>query len=137
MRRRDFMTLLGGAVAWPLAAGAQQAGGMRRVGVLLPAAADDPEFQVRIAASHQGLALSGWTIGRNVRIDIRWGAADADRGRKYAGELVALAPDLILALQRKPTTTIVASRIRPTANACFTRRTRATFSGYRAAPCRG
>ena len=72
MRRRQFITLLGGAAAWPLAARAQQPGGMRRIGVLLPAAADDAEFQARLAAFHQGLALSGWTIGRNVRIDTRW-----------------------------------------------------------------
>jgi putative ABC transport system substrate-binding protein len=70
---------------------------MRRVGVLMNAAADDPEGQARIAAFHQGLREMGWADGRNVRIDIRWGAADADSSRRYAAEVVALAPDVILA----------------------------------------
>jgi len=95
--RREFITLLGGAAAgWPLAARAQQER-MRRIGVLMPGAADDPEFQARITAFLQGLAQLGWLDGRNVRIDTRWGVADADRIRKYAAELVALAPDVILA----------------------------------------
>jgi putative tryptophan/tyrosine transport system substrate-binding protein len=98
VRRREFMSLLGGAVAaWPLAARAQQPERMRRVGVLMPNAADDPEYQARMAAFLQGLAQLGWIDGRNVRIDTRWGVADADRIRKYAAELVALAPDVILA----------------------------------------
>ena len=97
MKRREFITLAGGAAAWPLAARAQQGGGMRRIGVLLPATADDPEFQARVAAFVQGLQQLGWTEGRNVRIDIRWGAGDAERIRRYAAELVALAPDVILA----------------------------------------
>ena len=97
MRRRDFITLLGGAAAWPLAAGAEQGERIRRIGVLMPSAADDPEFQARITAFLQGLAQLGWLDGRNVRIDSRWGVADADRIRKYAAELVALAPDVILA----------------------------------------
>jgi putative ABC transport system substrate-binding protein len=98
MQRRKFITLLGGAAAtWPLAARAQQPERMRRIGVLLPAIADDPEFQARVGAFLQGLQQSGWTIGRNMRIDTRWGAGDADRIRKYAAELVALAPDVILA----------------------------------------
>jgi putative tryptophan/tyrosine transport system substrate-binding protein len=98
MRRRAFITLLGGAaVAWPLAARAQQAERMRRIGVLLPAAADDPVFQARLAAFHQGLALLGWTIGRNVRVDVRWATANAAEIRRHAAELVALAPDVILA----------------------------------------
>jgi len=97
MRRRDFITLLGGAVAaWPLAARAQP-GGMRRIGVLMSQPADDPESQRRVTAFAQGLQQLGWTDGRNVRIDYRWGAADADRIRRYAGELAALAPDVILA----------------------------------------
>jgi putative tryptophan/tyrosine transport system substrate-binding protein len=92
------MSLLGGAVAaWPLAARAQQPERMRRVGVLMPNAADDPEYQARMAAFLHGLAQLGWIDGRNVRIDTRWGVADADRIRKYAAELVALAPDVILA----------------------------------------
>jgi putative tryptophan/tyrosine transport system substrate-binding protein len=99
MRRRDFITLIGGAaVAWPLVARAQQAGErVRRIGVLTPMAADDPEGPPRVAAFQQGLAQLGWTDGRNVRIDTRWGAGDADRIRRYAEELVALAPDVILA----------------------------------------
>jgi putative ABC transport system substrate-binding protein len=96
--RRDFITLLGGAAAWPLAARAQQAGEhMRRVGVLLPVSSDDAEAQRRVTAFAQGLQELGWTEGRNVRIDIRWGAGSADQIRKYAAELVALAPDAILA----------------------------------------
>jgi len=98
MRRRDFITLLGGAaVAWPLAARAQQVERMRRVGVLMPSAEDDPEGQSRLRAFVQGLQQSGWTDGRNLRIDIRWGAGDAERIRRYAAELAALAPDVILA----------------------------------------
>jgi putative tryptophan/tyrosine transport system substrate-binding protein len=98
MRRREFITLLGGAaVAWPRAARAQQADRMRRVGVLLNRVADDPEEQARLAAFRQGLQELGWTDGRNVRIDYRWAAANADRSRTYAAELVALAPDVILA----------------------------------------
>jgi putative tryptophan/tyrosine transport system substrate-binding protein len=98
VNRRGFITLLGAAAAaWPLVARAQQAERMRRVGVLMPSAADDPEFQARITAFLQGLAQLGWLDGRNVRIDTRWGGADADRIRKYAAELVALAPDVILA----------------------------------------
>jgi putative ABC transport system substrate-binding protein len=98
MKRREFITLLGGAaVARPLAAQAQQGERMRRIGVLLPAAADDPVFQVRLAALHQALALLGWTIGRNIRIDTRWTKGEAADARKYAAELVALAPDAILA----------------------------------------
>ena len=98
LKRREFITLLGGtAAAWPLAAGAQQAERMRRIGVLMNAAADDPEGQARIAAFHQGLQELGWTLGRNARIDARWGAVDADSSRRYAAELVGLAPDVILA----------------------------------------
>src|SRR6266481_77211 len=97
MRRREFITLLGGAAAaWPLAARAQQER-VRRIGVLMPNAADDPEYQARMTAFLQELAQLGWIDGRNARIDTRWGVADADRIRKYAAELVALAPDVILA----------------------------------------
>src|SRR5438128_129483 len=95
MRRRDFITLLGGgAASWPLAAWAQD-NRMRRIGVLMNLASDDAERQVRLAAFHQWLQQSGWTVGRNVQIDYRWGAGDADRIRKFAAELVALAPDVI------------------------------------------
>ena len=100
MRRREFITLLGGAassVSWPLAARAQQPERMRRIGVLMNLAADDPESQARIGAFLQGLQESGYAIGRNVRIDYRWATGDADRMRRHAAELAALAPDVILA----------------------------------------
>jgi putative tryptophan/tyrosine transport system substrate-binding protein len=97
MRRREFLRALGGAAAWPLAALAQQAERMRRIGVLMSLAADDRQGRARIAAFVQGLQQLGWTDGRNVHIDTRWGAGDADRSRRYAAELVALAPDVILA----------------------------------------
>src|SRR5215469_6078852 len=97
MRRREFITLLCGAAVWPLAARAQQAERVRRIGVLLPSAADDPVYQTRVGAFLQELALLGWAIGRNVRIDTRWGAADAAQIRRHAAELAALAPDVILA----------------------------------------
>jgi putative ABC transport system substrate-binding protein len=99
MKRREFITLVGGAAAaWPLAARAQQAERMRRIGVLIGAAvdADDPDVQANIAAFLQRLQQLGWTDGGNVRIDYRWGAGNADNIRKYAAELVALAPDVIL-----------------------------------------
>ncbi len=98
MRRREFITALGGAVAaWPLAARAQQPEPIRGVGVLMSTAEDDAESKARIAAFLHSLQQSGWIEGRNVRIDIRWPAGDADRIRGYATELVALAPDAILA----------------------------------------
>jgi putative ABC transport system substrate-binding protein len=98
MRRRDFITLLGtAAAAWPLTTGAQQAGGMRRIGVLMSLAADDPQAQARLAAFVQGLQELGWADGRNVSIDTRWSAGNAADTRKFAAELVSLAPDVILA----------------------------------------
>jgi putative ABC transport system substrate-binding protein len=100
MRRRDFITLLGGgAAAWLLAvrAQAQQPERMRRIGVLTPFAADDAEGLARLTAFTQGLQQLGWTVGQNVRIDYRWGPGTAETMRKYAAELVALAPDVILA----------------------------------------
>ena len=96
MRRREFITLLGGAAAWPLAVRAQQPERMRSIGVLLPATPDDPVFQARIAAFHQELALLGWIIGRNVHIDTRWATTNPAEIRRNATELVALAPDVIL-----------------------------------------
>jgi putative ABC transport system substrate-binding protein len=95
VRRRAFITLLGGAAAWPLAARAQGER-MRRIGVLLNGTADDPEYQARLGAFLQGLQQSGWSIGRNVRIDTRWATTPAEI-RRHAGELAALAPDVILA----------------------------------------
>jgi putative tryptophan/tyrosine transport system substrate-binding protein len=99
MRRREFITLLGSAAAaWPLAARAQQSTRMRRVGLMLSQLhADDPESQARLTAFVQGLQERGWTDGRNVRIEYRYGLGDADRQRRYAAELVALAPDVLLA----------------------------------------
>ncbi len=98
MIRREFITLLGGAAAtWPLAARAQQPDRVRRIGVLMGQAEDDPEAQARVAAFQQSLQRLGWSDGRNVRIDSRWAAGDADRTRRYAAELIALAPDVILA----------------------------------------
>src|SRR5262249_28204361 len=95
MRRREFVALLGGAAAWPLVARAQQ--GARRVGVLMNLAGNDPEGKARISALVQGLEALGWVEGRNVTIDYRWGAGDAGLFNRYAQELVALAPDVILA----------------------------------------
>jgi putative ABC transport system substrate-binding protein len=98
MKRREFITLLSGAAAArPFAARAQQPERVRRIGVLSALAADDPESMARIAAFLQGLQELGWSVGRNVKIDYRWGAGDDDRSRRYAAELVALAPDIILA----------------------------------------
>jgi putative tryptophan/tyrosine transport system substrate-binding protein len=96
MRRREFIAALGGAAVWPVAAHAQQPERMRRVGVLVNTAADDPATQARYAAFLQGLQQLGWTDGRNVRIDARWAAGSAADTRKYAAELVALAPEVIL-----------------------------------------
>jgi putative ABC transport system substrate-binding protein len=97
MHRREFITLVGGAATWPLAARAQQGERMRRIGVLLPATADDPQFQTYVGAFQQELQKLGWSIGRNVRIDIRWASANASEIRRQAAELAALAPDVILA----------------------------------------
>jgi len=97
MRRREFISLIGGATVWPLAANAQQRERIRRIGVLMNLAADDLEGQARNAVFLQGLQQFGWIVGSNVRIDIRWGGGDANHMRKEAGELVASAPDVILA----------------------------------------
>ena len=101
--RREFITLLGSAAAWPLAARGQQSERMRRVGVITNALADDPAAQSRLTAFVQGLQQLGWSDSRNVRIDTRWGAGDTERVRRYAAELVALAPDVILTVG-SPTT---------------------------------
>jgi putative ABC transport system substrate-binding protein len=97
MKRREFITLLSGAAAWPLAAQAQQPERMRRVGALMNTAADSADGQARFAAFVHGLQQLGWTDGRNARLDVRWAAGDPERIRRYAAELVALAPDVILA----------------------------------------
>jgi putative tryptophan/tyrosine transport system substrate-binding protein len=98
MRRRDFITILGGAAAaWPLSAPAQQSEPMRRIGVLMNMAADDPQGQAQLAAFRQVLQQLGWSDGGNVRIDTRWSANDVELDRKYAAELIALTPDVILA----------------------------------------
>jgi len=98
MRRRAFIAGLGGAVAWPMVARAQQPDRVRRIGVLTsPLAADDPDWHARDAAFLQGLQQSGWTAARDIRIDYRFALGDADRLRKYASELIALAPEVILA----------------------------------------
>ena len=97
MSWREFITLLGSAaVAWPLDARAQQRERMRRIGVLMHLAADDPEGQSRLAAFLQGLQEAGWAVGRNVTIDVRWAAADVDLMKRFAKELVTLQPDLII-----------------------------------------
>ena len=98
MRRRDFIKgIVGSATAWPLSTRAQQPGQMRRIAVLMNVAASDPEGQPAVAAFQQALQQLGWSDGRNVRFDIRWGENDVDRDRKFAAELVALSPDVILA----------------------------------------
>jgi putative tryptophan/tyrosine transport system substrate-binding protein len=97
VRRRKFIGLLGSATAWPLAARAQQTERVRRIGVLMNITADSQEAPGRVGALAQGLAERGWMIGGNVRVDYRWYAADADASRKYAEELIALAPDILLA----------------------------------------
>ena len=98
LRRREFITSLGGAAVWSLAARAQQAERMRRIGVLTSFMSDDPAEQTSVLAFAQTLERSGWIDGRNVRIDLRWGVGDPDRIRQYAAELIALAPDVILAV---------------------------------------
>jgi hypothetical protein len=110
MKRREFITLLGGAAAWPLAARAQQPSGMRRIGVLMNIAEDDPATKARVAAFRQGLEKRGWSERRNVHLDYRFAAARAERIPAFAKELVGLRPDAILAhstvvaaeLQREP-----------------------------------
>jgi putative tryptophan/tyrosine transport system substrate-binding protein len=95
--RRNFLAALGGAAAWPLAARAQQTERVRRIGVLLPATADDPVWQTRFGAFLQGLQQSGWSIGQNVRIETRWATINAAEIRRHAAELASLAPDVVLA----------------------------------------
>src|SRR5262245_30580175 len=96
MRRRKFITIVGSAAAWPLAARAQQRERIRRIGVLLPATADGRDYQAWAGAFLQELGQLGWSIGRNVQIDMHWATANADNIRRHARELAALAPDVIL-----------------------------------------
>src|SRR5262245_13884220 len=97
LKRRDFVALLGGAAAWPIAARAQQGERMRRVGILITLSERDPEAQARLTAFREGLRKLGWTEGRNLRIEYRLSAGDAERGRAYAADLVAMTPDVIVA----------------------------------------
>src|SRR5262249_25661686 len=151
MRRSDFITLFGGAAAWPLGARAQQRERVRRIGVFTSGTADDPEHKARDAAFLQGLGELGWIVGRNLRVDYRWGAGGYERFRAMAAELIALAPDVILAqgsstvtaLQKTSTTVpivfanvtdpvgggLVASLARPGGNATGFVTTEFGFSG--------
>ena len=128
MRRREFISGVAATAGGPFAARAQQGDRVRRIGVLMPASADDPEFQARVGAFLQGLALLGWTIGRNVRIDTRWATANAADIRRHAVELAALAPDVILShgastvgtlLQATRTVPIVFPVVADPVGACF------------------
>jgi putative ABC transport system substrate-binding protein len=98
MKRRNFISLVGGAATWPIAVLAQQRERVRRIGVFMPGTADDPEDQANNAVFLQALGELGWIVGRNVRIDYRWGAGDVERYRAIAADLVSLAPDAVLAL---------------------------------------
>src|SRR5260370_24121859 len=110
VNRREFITLLGGAAVWPFAARAQQGERVRRIGVLMPYAENDRDTSPRVTALRQGLQQFGWTEGRNVRLDHRWSASDADSTRKFARELVDLGPDVILT----DTTPVTAAVLRET-----------------------
>ena len=122
IERRKFLATLGGAAAaWPLAARAQQGEQMRRIGVLLPAPADDAVYQARMAAFLGGLQQLGWVDGANVRIDTRWAAGDADL-RKYAGELIALGPDVVMAFTSATVPPLTAADPRNSHRVCDRRR---------------
>ena len=111
MRRREFITLLGGAAAWPLAGRAQQLDGIRRIGVLMAAPENDREYQAFLAAFREGLQKLGWVEGRNIRIDYRWAAFDAEAMQRFAKDLIALQPDLIVS-QSTPTTAAILQETR-------------------------
>jgi putative ABC transport system substrate-binding protein len=113
MKRREFIAGLGCVIAWPMVARAQQRERMRRIGVLMSSAADDPVGQARVKAFQQGLQQLGWTDGHNVRIDYRWAAGNVENSRKYAAELVAVAPDVILAVGGTTGPVLQASRTVP------------------------
>src|SRR5262249_48104299 len=110
MKRREFITLLGGAAAWPLAANTQQPDRMRRIGLLMAFAESDPEGQTFVLAFREGLQKAGWTEGHKIRIDTRWAAGDTEVMQRLAKELVALQPDLILS----PTTPTTAALLQQT-----------------------
>ena len=108
MRRRDFITLLGGAAsAWPLAARAQQSDRMRRLGILMAGAESDPQYQADVAVFREGLQKLGWVDGQNIRIEVRWAGFNAETMRRYAKELIALQPDLILSNDTPTTATLL------------------------------
>jgi putative ABC transport system substrate-binding protein len=109
VKRREFITLLGGASAWPLAARAQQSGRMRRIGVLNGLTAEDSQSQARNAAFLQGLGELGWQVGRNLQIEYRWAGGDTRRAATYAAEMVALAPEVILAVGSSVTAPLLAA----------------------------
>jgi putative tryptophan/tyrosine transport system substrate-binding protein len=111
MKRREFITLLGGAAAWPLAARAQPAARMRRVGVLMSYPESDMEYQRYVAAFREGMQKLGWTEGRNIEVDVRWGALNAELRQQFAKALIALQPDLILT-QNTPTTSAILQHTR-------------------------
>jgi putative tryptophan/tyrosine transport system substrate-binding protein len=106
MRRREFIAGLGSAAAWPVAARAQQGDRVRRIGVLMPGNENDPTFKSRVSAFTQALADLGWTDGRNVRMDLRWGGDDINRIRALAHELVGLQPDIIVAASTPATAAV-------------------------------
>ena len=126
MKRREFITLLGGATAWPLAARAQQTEQMRRIGVLM-GVAEDAEGQARVKALQQGLRELGWIEGRNVRIDYRWTAGDAKRVQTYAAELVGLSPDVIVA-HTPPVIAAVRRQLANPASFCRTKKGKSELS---------
>ena len=120
MRRRDFIkVVVGSTAAWPFTALAQQSERMRRIGVLAGLAENDPEMQADLTAFREGLQKLGWTDGRNVQIDYRWSAGDAERTRKNVAEIVALAPDVVLAAAAAVGPLLQASRTVPIAYLCW------------------
>jgi len=107
MRRRDFINIIGGAAAWPLAARAQEGDRMRRLGILMAGAESDPQYQADVAVFREGLQKLGWVDGQNIRIEVRWAGFDAETMRRYAEELIALQPDLILSNDTPTTATLL------------------------------
>ena len=136
MRRREFLTLAGAAAAWPLAARAQQGERMRRVGILMSTAEDDPELQQRLVAFVQGLQQAGWTAGRNVQIDTRWASGDAALIRRHTEELLALSPDVMLTGGRAASIVPAARRTDLTTPIVFVQAVDPVGSGYAASLAR-